>query len=75
MEKDAIKKAGAVGSAIVVVLAFLSIPVMYYAVEAPVWLVAATFVLLIVVAGLTLYYTMERVKEIEEGLEDDLDDY
>lgn len=75
MDNDGLKKTGAILSAAVAILAFLSVPVMYLMVGAPLWLVAGTFLILIVIAVLMMYYTMERIQEIEGGLEDDLDDY
>ncbi len=75
MDEDALKKMGAVCSAAVVVLAFLSLPVMYVCIGAPVPLVAGTFLLLLAIGILLAYYTHERFKEIDGGLEDDLDDY
>lgn len=75
MDKNGLKKMGAVASAVVIVLAFLSIPVMYIFVGAPFVFVAVTFILLLAVGILMMYYVHERIGEIDGGLEDDLDNY
>lgn len=75
MEKDTAKKLGAVGSAVVVILLFALLPVSYYVLKAPLVVVAVMAVAFLVVAVLLVYCVMQRFKELDGGLEDDIDDY
>lgn len=75
MQKDTVKKLGAVGSAIVVALLFLSLPVMYFLLQAPAVIVAGLAVVFVIVAAVLVYCAYARFKEIDEGLEDAVDNY
>lgn len=75
MEKDSMKKLGAAASAIVCAALFLSLPVMYFVLDAPIVVVAVCAVVFIVVAVGLAYCTWVRFKEIDEGLDDAVDNY
>lgn len=67
MEKDTLKKTAVIAIAVIMILLFVSVPVMYLCLEAPLSLIA--------LAAAMAYYARERLKEIEEGLDDAVDDY
>lgn len=75
MEKDSAKKLGAIGSAVVVILLFASLPVSYYLLEAPPAAVAVMAVVFLVVSVLLVYCVHQRFKELDGGLEDDIEHY
>ncbi|MDO5862151.1 MAG: hypothetical protein Q4Q58_05100 [Thermoplasmata archaeon] len=75
MEKDALKKSAVIVIAIVFVAMCVLLPVGYYYAELPLWAVGIIAVVFICMAVATLYYANERLKEIEEGLDDAVDDY
>lgn len=75
MDKNASKKLGVIGSVFFVILLFVVAPVLYWVAEAPVEAVALTLIVAAAIAAVVLYCAAQRFKEIEEGLEDDIDDY
>lgn len=75
MEKDAAKKLGAIGSAVVVILLFASLPVSYYLLDAPLVAVAVMAVVFLVVSILLVYCVVQRFRELDGGLEDDIEHY
>lgn len=75
MEKDIIKKLGAVGSAAVVMLLFASLPVSYFVLNAPSVVVVVMAAVFLVVSILLVYCVMQRFRELDGGLEDDIDNY
>lgn len=75
MSKDATKKAGAIGSAILVIALFATIPLMYFLADAPVEITVVALAAVVVVSAVIIYHSIQRFKEIDGGLEDDIDDY
>lgn len=75
MEKDALKKTAVVVIAVIVIAMFVVLPVCYFVAELPLWVVAVVAVIFIALAAAMAYYAAERLKEIEEGLDDAVDDY
>lgn len=75
MENDVIKKLGAVGSAVVVMLLFASLPVSYFVLNAPSLVVVVMAAVFLVVSILLVYCVMQRFRELDGGLEDDIDNY
>ncbi len=75
MDKKASKKLGVIGSVIFVILLFVAAPALYWVAEVPLEAVAFTIIVAIIIAAVMLYAAAQRFKEIEEGLEDDVDDY
>ncbi len=61
--------------AVFLILMLVSVPVLYLVLDAPLVMVGALAAVYIVVAALVLFYTRQRFKEIEEGLEDAVDNY
>lgn len=61
--------------AIVLVLFFLLMPVVYFILDAPVPLMVVVAVIYAVLAIAMVYYVRQRYEEIEGGLEDAVDDY
>lgn len=57
------------------ILLLITVPLMYFALEAPLLLVLGVAICYLIVAVLVLFYTRQRFKEIEEGLEDAVDNY
>ena len=75
MGKDASKKLGVIGSLILAVALFAAVPLMYILAEAPEGMVLVSMAVVVVIAAILVYHSVQRLKEIEEGLEDDIDDY
>ena len=61
--------------AVFLVLLLITVPLMYLVLEAPPFMVLGMAVGYLIVAVLVLFYTRQRFKEIEEGLEDAVDNY
>ncbi len=61
--------------AVFLVLLLITVPLMYLVLEAPPFMVFGMAVGYLIVAVLVLFYTRQRFKEIEEGLEDAVDNY
>lgn len=61
--------------AVFLVLLLITVPLMYLVLEAPPFMVLGVAVVYVIVAVLVLFYTRQRFKEIEEGLEDAVDNY
>ena len=61
--------------AVFLILLLITVPLMYFVMEAPVIFVVGVAVGYLIVAALVLFYTRQRFKEIEEGLEDAVDNY
>lgn len=75
MGKGASKKLGVIGSLILAVALFAAVPLMYILAEAPEGMVLVSMAVVVVIAAILVYHSVQRLKEIEEGLEDDIDDY
>lgn len=75
MEKDALKRMAVMFIAVMFIALCLTIPLMYFVLEAPIAMVAVAAVIYLALAGGMAYYTRERLQEIEEGLDDAVDDY
>lgn len=75
MERSSREKVEAVIVAIFLVLILISVPVLYLVVDVPLILVAGVALIYVIVAALVIYYTRQRFREIEEGLEDAVDNY
>lgn len=75
MERSSREKVEAVIVAIFLVLILISVPVLYLVVDVPLILVAGVALIYVIVAALIIYYTRQRFREIEEGLEDAVDNY
>ncbi|MGN0097862.1 MAG: hypothetical protein ACI38Y_00865 [Candidatus Methanomethylophilaceae archaeon] len=57
------------------ILLLITVPLMYFVLEAPPFMVLGVAVGYLIVAVLVLFYARQRFKEIEEGLEDAVDNY
>ena len=75
MDKDSMKKAGVISVAVLVVLYCAIVPVLWFVLKAPAIMCLGVTVIFGLIALVTLYYARERMKEIEEGLEDAVDNY
>ena len=75
MDDDSMKKAGVVAVAALVLLYCISVPVMWLVLDVPIWLCAIIGIMLFGVAAVVLYHARERMREIEEGLEDAVNHY
>lgn len=75
MEKNARKKTEVVVIAVVLILLFVSIPVLYLMTGVPPAAIAVTTAIYIALAIGIAYYSHQRITEIEEGLEDAVDNY
>lgn len=75
MERSSREKVEAVIVAMFLVLILISVPVLYLVVDVPLILVAGVALIYVIVAALVIYYTRQRFREIEEGLEDAVDNY
>ena len=61
--------------AVFLILLLITVPLMYFVMEAPVIFVVGVAVVYLIVAVMVFFYTRQRFKEIEEGLEDAVDNY
>lgn len=75
MNDDSMKKAGVVTIALLVLLYCISVPVLWLVLDMPVWICVVVGVLFLGVAAVVLYHARARMREIEEGLDDAVDDY
>ena len=75
MEKDTLKKLAVVFITVVVIAMFITIPVLYYVADAPPIVIVVAAAVYISLAAVMAYYAHERLKEIEEGLDDAVDNY
>lgn len=75
MDKAVGKKAGAALSAVLVIAMFSALPVMYFLMEVPVPVVAFSAIVVAVLSAVLVYCTVQRFREVEEGLDDAVDDY
>lgn len=75
MDKGSKERFEAAVIAVFLVLMLVSVPVLYLVLDAPLVMVGALAAVYIVAAALVLFYTRQRFKEIEEGLEDAVDNY
>ena len=75
MEKNTRKKTEVAVIAVVLILLFASIPVIYLMTDVPPAAIAVAAVIYIALAVGVAYYSHQRMTEIEEGLEDAVDNY
>lgn len=75
MSKDTSKKLGVAGSAILTIALFAAIPLMYFVTDAPTSIIVIALAAVIVLSAVLIYYSIQRLREIEGGLEDDIDNY
>lgn len=75
MERNSVKKMGVIATTVVIVALFMTLPVFYYVVEMPVFVVGIAALVYIILAIAMVYYAVERFREIDEGLDDAVDDY
>ena len=75
MSEDSMKKAGVVAVVAFVLLYCISVPVMWFVLNVPIWLCAIVGVMLFGVVAVVIYHAKERMREIEEGLEDAVNHY
>ena len=75
MDGNALKRTAVIVIAALFILMCVTIPVMYLVLEAPLALTILVAVVYIALACAMAYYSMERLKEIREGLDDAVDDY
>ena len=75
MSKDTSKKLGVAGSAILTIALFAAIPLMYFVTDAPASLIVIALAAVIVLSAVLIYHSIQRLREIEGGLEDDIDNY
>lgn len=75
MDRSSKARVEAAVVAVFLILMLVTVPLMYLVLEAPAVLVAGVAVVYLIVAALVFFYTRQRFKEIEEGLEDAVDNY
>ena len=75
MDRSSKARVEAAVVAVFLILLLVTVPLMYLVLEAPAVLVAGVAVVYLIVAALVFFYTRQRFKEIEEGLEDAVDNY
>ena len=75
MDRSSKARVEAAVVAVFLILMLVTVPLMYLVLEAPAVLIAGVAVVYLIVAVLVLFYTRQRFKEIEEGLEDAVDNY
>ena len=75
MDGNALKRTAVIVIAVLFILLCVTIPVMYFILEAPLVLTILVAVAYIALACAMAYYSVERLKEIREGLDDAVDDY
>ena len=75
MDGNALKRTAVIVIAVLFILLCVTIPVMYFVLEAPPVLTILVAVVYIALACAMAYYSVERLKEIREGLDDAVDDY
>ena len=75
MDGNALKRMAVIVIAVLFILLCVTIPVMYFVLEAPLVLTILVAVVYIALACAMAYYSVERLKEIREGLDDAVDDY
>ena len=75
MDGNALKRTAVIVIAVLFILLCVTMPVMYFVLEAPLVLTILVAVVYIALACAMAYYSMERLKEIREGLDDAVDDY
>lgn len=75
MDGNALKRTAVIAIAVLFILLCVTIPVMYFVLEAPLVLTILVAVVYIALACAMAYYSMERLKEIREGLDDAVDYY
>lgn len=75
MGKDALKRTAVILIAVVVILMFITIPLCYAFMDMEPFALAILALFYIALAAAMAYYAHERLKEIEEGLDDAVDDY
>ena len=75
MDGNALKRTAVIVIAVLFILLWVTVPVMYFVLEAPLALTILVAVVYIALACAMAYYSVERLKEIREGLDDAVDDY
>lgn len=75
MEKNMLKKLGVVAITAVIIVLFLALPVFYFVVEVPTIAIVFAAMIYMAMAVLMVYYVVERLREIDEGLDYVIDDY
>lgn len=75
MEKNTREKTEVAVIAVILILLFASIPAMYLMTDAPLAAIAVAAAIYIALAIGVIYYSHQRMTEIEEGLEDAVDNY
>ena len=75
MDGNALKRMAVIVIAVLFILLCVTIPVMYFVLEAPLALTILVAVVYIALACAMAYYSVERLKEIREGLDDAVDNY
>lgn len=75
MDGNALKRVAVVTIAALFVVGLVVMPVTMAATDAPALLLAAVSVVCICLALAMAYYTVERLREINEGLDDAVDNY
>ena len=75
MDGNALKRMAVIVIAVLFILLCVTIPVMYFVLEAPLVLTILVAVVYIALACAMAYYSVERLKEIREGLDDAVDNY
>ncbi len=69
------EKASIVIIVILVTLWEAILPTVLYLLDMPLWIVTASAAIVLLVGIGLCYFALERFREIEEGLEDDVDNY
>ena len=75
MDRNGLKKAGALGVLVVLVLFFVTVITLYTVLGAPWPLVAVVATVYIVVVAVLTYHVGARFREIDEGIDDAVDNY
>ncbi len=75
MEKNRVKKMGALASAAVFIVFFILIVALYLIAKAPISIILVVSVVYLIIAAILIYHVMQRFKEIDGGIDDAVDDY
>lgn len=75
MEKNTVKKSGVLAIVLLIIGLLAFELILYYLVDAPLVLCAVIFVIFAVISAVLIYVAKERFDEINEGQDDDCNNY
>ncbi len=75
MDKNNVRRLGAIASGLFLLLFLILIPVLYFILDVPLLIVAIIAVVYFGIAAVVVYEVILRLKEIDGGLDDAVDDY